>query len=82
MGLLGEIFLLPLAPVRGVTWIAEKVRDEAVRERDESTGVEAELAELDRQVEAGELSKDEAERREEELLETMLLQSGPGGPGP
>ena len=82
MGLLGEIFLLPLAPVRGVTWIAEKVRDEAVRERDASTDVEAALAELDRQLEAGELSKDEAERREEELLETMLLQSDAGGPGP
>lgn len=72
MGLLSEILLLPLAPARGVAWVAEKVRDEAERQRGEQFDLEAELAELDRLREAGALSAEEAELREEALLRAQL----------
>ena len=81
MGLLSEILLLPLAPVRGVTWVAEQVRDEATRQEDAPQELHAALAELDRQREAGELSADEADAREEALLQRLLGEPGPpGGP--
>lgn len=72
MGLLSEILLLPIAPLRATTWIAEQVEEQAERERSAPIDVDAELAELDRQREAGLLSADEAEIREEELLRGLL----------
>lgn len=79
MGLLKEIALLPLAPVRAVTWLAEQVEEEATRHLFEPENLEAALAELDRQRDEGELSADEAAAREEELLERLLLREAEGG---
>jgi hypothetical protein len=72
MGLLTEILLLPLAPVRSVTWLAEKIRDEADRQMPMPDDLQAELEELDRLRESGELSPEEADLREEELLRAQL----------
>lgn len=89
MGLLSGMLLLPLAPVRGVEWVANRLLDVADRELYDPDTLRAQLAELNRAYEAGELGEEEFEREEERLLD-LLEQSGttlpvtpgiPGNPG-
>jgi hypothetical protein len=40
MGLMSSLLLLPLAPVRGVVWVAEVVADEADRQMAEYSFVD------------------------------------------
>jgi hypothetical protein len=68
MGLITGLLTLPLAPVRGVGWIAEQIAIEAERELDESARVRRELGELLAAFERGELGEEEFERAEDELL--------------
>jgi ADP-ribose pyrophosphatase YjhB (NUDIX family) len=71
MGLLSNLLTLPLAPVRGTVWIAEQLAAEAERELADETRVRRELADLEAAYELGEISEDEYERREEELLDRL-----------
>ena len=71
MGLITGLLTLPLAPVRGVVWIAEQVEHEAAQALDEPAQVRAELARLEVAFDRGELSADEFERLEDELLERL-----------
>ncbi|MET7365783.1 gas vesicle protein GvpG [Streptomyces sp. NPDC005566] len=71
MGLISGILLLPLAPVRGVIWVAEKVNDAADREMHDPGVLRAQLAALNQELEDGNVSLDEFEREEEELLERL-----------
>ncbi|MBY8882225.1 c-type cytochrome biogenesis protein CcmI [Actinacidiphila acidipaludis] len=76
MGLVSGVILLPLAPVRGVMWIAEQIQQEAARRTDDPAALRRRLAEVDRARENGELSAEEAASEEEELVR-RLLASGP-----
>ncbi|WP_037356015.1 gas vesicle protein GvpG [Amycolatopsis orientalis] len=69
MGLLGEILLLPLAPVRGVAWVAEKVIDAAEQER--IAQLRRELVALERELVTGTVSEEEFDRREDEILDLL-----------
>ncbi|GAA2960213.1 MULTISPECIES: gas vesicle protein GvpG [Streptomycetaceae] len=71
MGLISGILLLPLAPVRGVIWVAEKVNDAADREMHDPGVLRAQLAALNQELEDGNVSPEEFEREEEELLERL-----------
>ncbi|MFD9502677.1 gas vesicle protein GvpG [Streptomyces sp. NPDC060035] len=71
MGLISGILLLPLAPVRGVIWVAEKVNDAADREMYDPGVLRAQLAALNEEFERGNVSLEEFEREEEELLERL-----------
>ena len=71
MGLISGILLLPLAPVRGVIWVAEKVNDAAEREMYDPGVLRAQLAALNQELEDGNVSLEEFEREEEELLERL-----------
>jgi hypothetical protein len=73
MGLFTGLLLLPLAPVRGTVWIAEKLAEEAAREMDEGRVVRRQLAETELAYERGELTVEELERVEDELLERLRL---------
>lgn len=75
MGLLREVLLLPLAPVRGVVWVAEQVRDEAGRQWSDPAVIQAELAEIDAMREMGTIDDAEADAREEELVQRLLSAS-------
>ncbi len=66
MGLLGSILL---APVKGPYWIAKKVHEMAMDELLDENGAREELRELYASFEAGKISEEEFERREEELVE-------------
>jgi hypothetical protein len=79
MGLLSGILTLPLAPVRGVAWVAEVVAEEAEREMAAEASPERALAELEVARATGEISPEEAEELETALIEEMLARRGPGG---
>jgi cytochrome c-type biogenesis protein CcmI len=76
MGVFTGLVTLPLAPVRGVVWIAERIQDEALRQTQDPTAIRRRLAEVDRAREAGEISEEDAARQEEELV-GRLLDAGP-----
>ncbi|MBE8476251.1 gas vesicle protein GvpG [Streptomyces justiciae] len=75
MGLIGEVLLLPFAPVRGSAWVIRQVLSEAERIYYDPATVRAELARLEERLEAGEIDEEEFDRLEDELLDR--LETGP-----
>ncbi|MEV6840751.1 gas vesicle protein GvpG [Streptomyces sp. NPDC051133] len=78
MGLIGEVLLLPFAPVRGSAWAVRQVLREAERIYYDPATVRAELARLEERLEAGEITEEEFDRYEDELLDRLetALRSG------
>lgn len=73
MGLFTGLLLLPLAPVRGTIWIAEKLMDYAEHELGDEATARRLLAEAELAYESGELTGAEYEAVEDELLERLEL---------
>ena len=73
MGFLTGILLLPLAPLRGTIWLAERLAEVAEREADDETTFRRLLVEAEIAFESGELTEAEYERVEDELLERLEL---------
>lgn len=76
MGLLTGLLTLPLAPVRGVAWIAEQVQTQAEREYGGREALSERLAEVERAREAGEITAEESADLEEEILEELEWMTG------
>jgi hypothetical protein len=79
MGLFRALVALPLAPVSGVRWVTDVLAGEAERELEERQSPQRALAELDAKRANGEISDEDAEALEAQLIEQML--SGHGLPG-
>ncbi|RII17918.1 Gas vesicle protein G [Streptomyces sp. YIM 130001] len=78
MGLISGVLLLPLAPVRGVAWIAERLQDAAERELYDPGVIRAQLAALNRELDEGHLDLEEFEAEEERLLDRLhAARTGP-----
>jgi hypothetical protein len=76
--LISNVLLLPLAPVRGVMWVAEVLADEADRRIAEEESPARQLEQLAAAVATGEISPEQAEAREAEIIDRMLAsQLGP-----
>lgn len=75
MGLISGLLTLPLAPVRGVVWVAEKVHEEAERQWADPATIQAALTDIEAMREAGEIDDAEADAREEELLQRLIAAS-------
>ena len=75
MGLLTDVLLLPImGPVRGLTFIAEQVKEQADAELDpwrRAEQVQAELIELSVRRDLGQISEDEYVAQEAALLEQL-----------
>lgn len=80
MGLITNILLLPLQPVRGVLRVVEVIADEADRRIAEQESPARKLERLAAAVAAGETSPEEAEALEAEIIDQML--AARVGPGP
>lgn len=78
MGLIKELVLLPFAPVRGSAWVIGQVVQEAERIYYDPATVRSELAQLEEQLEAGEIDEEEFDRREDELLDRLETRLRPG----
>jgi hypothetical protein len=71
MGLLTQLATLPLAPVRGVAWVMERVVEAAENEYYDPAPIERELAALERALVAGDIDEETFDRREDELLDRL-----------
>ncbi|MFI6730691.1 gas vesicle protein GvpG [Streptomyces sp. R-74717] len=71
MGLLTQLATFPLAPVRGVAWVMERVVEAAENEYYDPAPVERELAALERALVAGDIDEETFDRREDELLDRL-----------
>lgn len=73
MGLLTGLLGLPLAPVRGVVWLAEQIRDHAEEQFYDPVRIRAQLERVDEARRAGEISEEEAVELENELLQRLMV---------
>jgi hypothetical protein len=71
-GLLG----LPLTPIRGVVWLAEHILEEAESQLYDPARIRAQLEQVDEARRRGELSDEECEEIENELLERLMYRPG------
>lgn len=76
MGLITALVTLPLAPVRGTIWIAERLLEEAERELNDPAVIEQRLDEAEAAYERGELSQEEFDLLEEELVGRLTGRGG------
>ena len=79
MGLITGLLTLPLAPVRGTVWIAEQILAEAERQMDDPAYIEQQLADAEASYERGEISEEEFELLEDELLRRLIGRGGFNG---
>jgi hypothetical protein len=71
MGVFTGLLLLPLAPVRGTVWIAEKLAAYAEAEVSDERAVRRLLLEAEKALESGELSEEEYDQIEDQLLDRL-----------
>jgi hypothetical protein len=72
MGLFTALLTLPLAPVRGTVWIAEKLQEQAELELYDESALQRQLAELAAARETGEYDEAEIEQAEDVLIERLM----------
>ncbi|MFB6477401.1 gas vesicle protein GvpG [Streptomyces virginiae] len=71
MGLLTYLLTLPVAPVRAVTWVAQRVVDQAEEEYYDPAPIWRGLADLEQQLLRGEIDQETFDRQEEELIDRL-----------
>lgn len=71
MGLLKGLVTLPLAPLSGTVWVADRIAEAAEREYYDPAAITAELAALERDLLEGRISEEEFDQAEDELLDRL-----------
>ena len=79
MGLISGLLTLPLAPVRGVVWMAERIQDQAEGELYDESAIRAGLLELAAARQTGELDEREIAEAEDALIEHLMAIRGVAG---
>jgi len=72
VGLIMGLLMLPLAPVRGTVWLAERIQEQAEREYYDESAILAGLQELDEARAAGDFDEGELDDAEDALIERLL----------
>ena len=72
MGLLSSLVGLPLAPIRGTTWIAERVLEEAERKYYDPGAIRRQLEQIGDARDAGRISDEDARALEKELVARLI----------
>jgi hypothetical protein len=72
MGLITGLLTLPLAPVRGTIWLAERIQEQAERELYDETAIRAALLEIEEARASGEHDERELDEAEDALIERLL----------
>ena len=73
MGLFTGLLTLPLAPVRGVVWLAGQIQEYAEEQYYDPANIRAELERIEDARQSGELTEQECADRENELLSRLIL---------
>ncbi len=76
MGLITGLLTLPLAPIRGTVWIAERIYEQAEAEFYDERTIRAQLMEIQEAREAGEIDEATAAEAEDILLERLIAARG------
>lgn len=73
MGLITGVLTLPLAPVRGLTWVAGQLQEEAESQLYDEQNIRAELLQLELDSEDGVIDEAERAAREEQLFQRLAI---------
>jgi len=74
MGLLFDILAFPLmGPIKGVTWIAEKIGEQADKELYSEDAIRGKLLELELRFDMGEIAEKDYNEMEETLLKLLRI---------
>jgi hypothetical protein len=71
MGIITGLITLPLAPVRGTAWLAEKLAEEAERQMYDESRLRGELMQLELDHDDGLVDDEAYEARLDDLLEAI-----------
>jgi hypothetical protein len=69
VGLIKELVLLPVAPLRFTVWIGDKVAEQVERERSSPEAHMRQLREIDEKRQRGELDEEQAAEAEAKIIE-------------
>jgi hypothetical protein len=78
VGLITGLLTLPLAPIRGTIWIAERIQEQAEAELYDESAIQAGLLELEALRDAGAIDDDELREAEDALIERLIAIRGYG----
>jgi hypothetical protein len=81
MGLISGLLTLPLAPVRGTVWIAERLEEQALEELNDESAIRAQLLELEELRAAGAVDVEQLVAAEDELVQRLMDLRGFGEEG-
>lgn len=73
MGLLTGLLTFPLAPVRGVAWVADQLTSVAENELYDVDAIYAQLRELSAELDEGRITETEFDRAEDVLLNRLQV---------
>jgi len=79
VGFFSELLLLPLAPVRGVVWVAEKIEEQVDHQMNDPGVIRAQIDDLDAAHERGEISAEERDEQQDVLLARLTGRESAGG---
>ena len=79
MGLITGLLTLPLAPVRGTAWLAERIQEQAELELGDEGAIQEQLMQLEALHAAGEIDDEELAAGEDALLERLIAARGLSG---
>jgi hypothetical protein len=76
MGLITGLLTLPLAPVRGTVWLAERLMEQAEEELYDESAIRDGLLELEEARQAGTMDEQEIAAAEDALIERLMAARG------
>lgn len=79
MGVMKELLLLPVAPLRFTVWVGEKVAEQVEQERSSPQAHMRQLREIDEKRERGELDEEQAAEAEAEIIAAETETVAPAG---
>jgi hypothetical protein len=79
VGLITGLLTLPLAPVRGTVWLAERIQEQAEAEMYDEDAIRQGLLELEAARETGVMDEREIAEAEDMLIERLMEIRGLGG---
>jgi hypothetical protein len=72
VGLITGLLTLPLAPVRGTVWIAERLEEQALAELNDDSEIRAQLIELEELRATGTVDEEQLVAAEDELVQRLM----------
>lgn len=72
MGLITGLLTLPLTPVRGTMWIAERLEDRALAELNDDSEIRTQLIELEELRASGAVGEEHLVAAEDELVQRLM----------